>query len=94
MNVLLSRRARRDLSEAYEFIAQDDPAAAERFLQHFEEVTATLASGLIEGREVVLAGGRKALSWPLRPYRIYYRRSTEAIQILRVYHQARRPISR
>ena len=86
MKVLLSPDAEQDLTEACEFIARDSPAAAMRLLERFGEVTKTLAAGLIEGLEVTLSDGRTAHSWPLPPYRIYYRRSETALEVLRVYH--------
>ena len=92
MKVWLSPDAEQDLAEACEFIARDNPLAARRLVDRFEEITNLLASGLIEGREVVLSDGRGARAWSLRPYRIYYRRSRDGVEVLRLYHQARRPI--
>jgi hypothetical protein len=31
---------------------------------------------------------------PVPPYRIYYRKSADVFEVVRVYHQARRPIER
>jgi hypothetical protein len=33
-------------------------------------------------------------SWPIHPLRIYYRRTRDTLQILRVYHQSWRPIAK
>jgi plasmid stabilization system protein ParE len=33
-------------------------------------------------------------SWPLPPYRIYYRRRDGFLDVMRVYHQARRPLTK
>lgn len=92
MKVLLSPDAEQDLIDACEFIARDSPAVAMRLLVQFRDVTVELALGLIEGREVVLSDGRVAHAWPLRPYRTYYPRSGDVLEVLRFYHQARRPI--
>jgi hypothetical protein len=48
----------------------------------------------VTGREVLLRDGRWVKTWPVPPYRIYYRVSGQELQVIRVYHQARRPIER
>lgn len=48
----------------------------------------------VEGREVRLRDGRQVHTWPVPPYRIYYRQSADVFEVVRVYHQARRPIER
>lgn len=53
-----------------------------------------LASGVMAGKEVLLRDGRRVHTWPVPPYRIYYRKGGEVFQVVRVYHQARRPIER
>ncbi len=92
MKILLSREGERDLLEAIEFLADQSPRAAQKLLDRFEHAVSTLSSGLIEGREVLLLDGRTCQAWSLSPYRIYYRRYADSIEILRLYHQARRPI--
>jgi plasmid stabilization system protein ParE len=63
-------------------------------VERFNEVTALLMSGLIEGPDVVLSDGRPARRWSMPPHRVYYRRHGRTVEILRVYHQVRRPIER
>jgi plasmid stabilization system protein ParE len=92
MKLRISRQARRDLQAAHDYIALDSPAAAERLLDRFREVAALLGSGLVEGREVLLISGEQARAWSWKPYRIYYRRHGLVLEILRVYHQSRKPI--
>lgn len=70
------------------------PEAAEQVLSRLLEVIGMLASGLIEGPEVVLRDGRRVHTWPVPPYRIYCRKRGEEFQVVRVYHQAQRPIQR
>jgi len=94
MTIALSPQARQDLRQLYQQIAQDDPEAADRVLARTVEVIGMLASGGVEGREVHLADGRKVRTWPVPPYRIYYRKTAEVFQVVRVYHQARRSIER
>lgn len=92
MKIVLSPGAREDLYQAYQQIARDNPEVAERMLARVVEVIGMLASGEVEGREVRLRDGRRVHAWPVPPYRIYYRKSGEVFQVVRVYHQARRPI--
>ena len=54
-----------------------------------------LAAGEFEGPECELRRTREHVrSWPARPYRIYYRRDGDKLVVLRIYHSARRPITR
>jgi plasmid stabilization system protein ParE len=94
VKVVVTAKAEKDLVEACAYIAKDSPAAAHEFLARFDELTKMLASGVVEGPPVRLAGGQEAHSWPLKPYRIYYRRRGGALEVLRIYHQACRPIER
>lgn len=92
MIIRLSPLAGEDLRQAYEHVARANHEAADRMLARIVEVVAILASGAVEGRDVRLRDGRRVRAWPVPPYRIYYRRGTEVFEIVRVYHQARRPI--
>ena len=58
------------------------------------EVIGMPASGGVEAREVRLRDGRQVHTWPVPPYRIYCRKSADVFEVVRVYHQARRPIER
>jgi plasmid stabilization system protein ParE len=54
-----------------------------------------LASNEFEGPESELrVTHERVRSWPVRPYRIYYRREADTLVVLRIYHAARRPIAR
>ncbi|MEK7408997.1 MAG: type II toxin-antitoxin system RelE/ParE family toxin [Acidobacteriota bacterium] len=92
MTIILSPLAREDLSQAYDWIAQDSVARAEGLLARIFDVLGLLASGALMGREVRLQDGRRMRTWPAPPYRIYYVEGIETLRVLRVYHQARRPI--
>jgi toxin ParE1/3/4 len=91
-DVVVSPRARRDLAEMHAFIAADNPQAADRVLDDLVSIFRQLAVGQLSGPQVIFRGGRQAQRWSKRPYRIYYRRTRNRTTILRVYHQARRPI--
>lgn len=92
MRLLLSPLAGQDIREAYEYVAKESPEAAERVLLRIVEVIAMLASGAVEGRTVMLRDGRRVQTWPAPPHGIYYRKTVELFEVVRVYHQARRPI--
>lgn len=94
MTVVVSPLAQHDLKQAYDRIARDNPSAADGVLGRIVDVIGTLASGGVEGREVRLRDGRRVYTWPVPPYRIYYRRSADVFEVVRVYHQARRRIER
>lgn len=92
MKIVLAPLATRDLEEAYDFIARDNPEAADGVLAAVSETFGLLASGIVHGREVSLRTGERVLTWSHPPYRIYYRIAGDELQVVRVYHQARRPI--
>lgn len=94
MRLIITVPAQRDLAQAYELISVDSPAAAERVLDRLVDLFEQLAAGELKGPEVRLRGGQVAHRWSSPPYRIYYRRTARRTVIMRVHHQARRPIER
>ena len=94
MTIVVAPQAREDLREAYDYIRKDDPDAAGRVLAHIVEIIGMLASESVTGREVLLRDGRRVKTWPVPPYRIYYRVRGQELQVIRVHHQARRQIER
>lgn len=94
MSVVFSPQARADLIEIRKYIARENVAAAKREVAKIRESIKLLAAGGVEGREVVLKSGEQVRLWLVSSYRLYYRRKGKELQILRVYHQARKPIER
>lgn len=94
MRIVVAPLAREDLRGAYESIASDNSDAADRLLARIVEVIGLLATEAFTGREVVLRDGRRVRTWPVPPYRVYYRQQGDVFEVVRVYHQARRPIER
>jgi plasmid stabilization system protein ParE len=92
MNAVLTRIAQRDLAEIYDFVAAESPARAERLVARLVDVIRQVANGELKGPEVRLGDGRRVRRWSAPPYRIYYRRSPRRTVIVRIYHQARRPL--
>ena len=77
-----------DLNDIHDYIAQDSPSAAARFIREIEEKCDTLAEHPMMGRS------RSELtpelrSFPAGSYAIFYRPTEGGVQILRVIHQAR-----
>jgi plasmid stabilization system protein ParE len=81
VTIVVSPPAREDLKRAYQQIKQDNPKAADRVLARIIEVIGLLASGSVEGREVRLRDGRRVHSWPVPPYRVYYRKSADVCEV-------------
>src|SRR5262245_8234943 len=85
MKVLWTRRAQRDLQEIRSYIARDNPAAAQRWVNRLRERAEQAAAFPLAGRKVpelnleslreVLVGG----------YRIVYRIQPAALEILTVF---------
>jgi plasmid stabilization system protein ParE len=94
LKVVFAPQAERDLLAAVEFLAARSPASASRLYATVATVVGRLAEGDFEGPEQRLHSGAMVRSWPVSPYRIYYRRLPDEMQIVRIYHQARRPIVR
>lgn len=89
MKIVWTEPARQDLREIFEYISNDNPNAARRLLGEIKEQALILIdnpqigrSGRVEGtRELVLSGTNYIL-----PYRI----KGKQIQILAVFHGARK----
>jgi plasmid stabilization system protein ParE len=92
LRVRLSARAHDDLRSAVGYLIERNPAAAVELKEQFLATIDRLAQGEFEGPEVQLRSGRTVRSWPVTPYRIYYQRTADELRVIRVYHQARRPI--
>ena len=89
MRVRWLRRALRNLADEADYIASDDPQAAARMVDRIASTVARLAAhpgsgriGRVPGtREVVVSG---------TPYIVPYRVRDETVEILRVFHGARK----
>lgn len=81
-------QAEQDLAEILDFIAQDNPPAAQSFLGQLEEKCWTLAAypHMGQARESLGSGVQ---SFPAGRYVIFYRSIPDGIQVLRVLHGAR-----
>jgi toxin ParE1/3/4 len=81
----LTPEARRDLDEITDFIAADNPAAAERLIDRIEERCRALAEmpGMGRAREELAPNLRSS---HVGKYIIFYRPVDEGIDVIRVLH--------
>ena len=90
MNILWSPEAIGDLVSLRAYIAEDDPAAARGVVLHIiHNVELLLPNNPQMGRPGRVPGTRE-LVIPKTPFVVPYRLQRNVIQILRVYHGARR----
>jgi plasmid stabilization system protein ParE len=95
VSVAFAPEAVEDLAAVVEYLQERNPRAAVTTADAVFAVINKLAAREFEGPESELRKiGERVRSWPVRPYRIYYRRDGENLTVLRIYHSARRPISR
>ena len=89
MNIVWSPEAI-DLASLRAYIAEDNPAAARRTVRHIiESIEQLIPDNPRIGRAGRVPGTRE-LVIPRSPYIVPYRLQRTTIQILRVYHGARR----
>jgi toxin ParE1/3/4 len=90
MNIAWSPEAIEDLVSLRSYIAEDNPAAAQRVVRHIiQNVEELLPDNPQIGRAGRVPGTRE-LVIPRTPYIVPYRFQRTTIQILRVYQGARR----
>ncbi|HET7506435.1 MAG TPA: type II toxin-antitoxin system RelE/ParE family toxin [Kofleriaceae bacterium] len=94
MKIFFSPEAEDDFAGAVSFLAIRNPAAAAELGRRVFGIIDRLARRELEGPEQTLQTGELVRAWPVPPVRVYYRRHDDALWILRVYHQARPPITR
>jgi len=95
VKIAFAPEAVEDLAAAVEYLQERNPQVAAATADAILGVIDRLAAGEFDGPERALRiTGERVRSWPVRPYRIYYRREGETLTVLRIHHSARRPISR
>ena len=95
MKIAFAPEAVEDLTVVVEYLAERNPRAAAATADAVFAVVDKLAVGEFDGPERELrSSADRVRSWPLPPYRIFYRRESETLTVLRIHHSARRPISR
>ncbi len=94
MTVRILPRALAEFEATVEYIQKDNVRAAAELAAEIFATINKLAARDFEGPESTLRTGQRVRSWPVPPLRIYYQRHADELHVLRIYHQARRPLSR
>jgi len=90
MNLVWTPESLDDLGEIYSYIGEHDRTAAKRMLERIHTIVELHLPGAPNvGRPGRVAGTRE-LVVPGTPFIVPYRVTTKTIEILRVYHAARR----
>ena len=79
--------ALRDLESLHEYIASDNPAAAERMVEKIIDAIDALTRNPEMGRKGRVAGTRELV---ISPFVIVYRPHTDAIELAAIIHGARK----
>jgi addiction module RelE/StbE family toxin len=84
------KTANRNLDDATEYIAREDPKAAKKMYIYIRKYVADLAEHPEMGRPGRMIGTRE-LVIEKYPYLVPYRICGNEVQVLRVFHTSRRP---
>jgi toxin ParE1/3/4 len=90
MTPVWSPEAIADIASLRDYIEQDDPAAAQRVALHIVRNVETLLSQHPEMGRPGRVPGTRELVIPRTPFIVPYRLQSDTIQVLRVFHGARR----
>ena len=89
MRVVWSPPADRQVDEAVEYIAQDNPTAALEWLERLLERVKALARFPDSGRVVPEIRREDIREIIVSPYRVMYRRKDDMVEIAAIRHEAR-----
>ena len=91
MRIRLTKRARADLAAIFRYVAADNPKAAARLVRGIEALIDKLSFHPALGHPTE-PPGRRVLTVPRAPYRVFYRLVGEEVRILTIRHTSRRPL--
>ena len=94
MKVTYTEEAIADIVEAISYLNDRNPTAAANLEAEIARCIERLADWEFDGPVSRLRSGVVVRSWGVPPFRIYYQRHPDELLIVRLYHQARRPIIR
>lgn len=89
MNVRWAKDATRQLAAAHEYVAADNPTAADRLLLRITQAVERLGSHPRVGREGRVRDTRELII-PATPYIVAYRIKGSTVQVLAVLHGKQR----
>jgi plasmid stabilization system protein ParE len=94
VKIVYAPEAADEFCDAIAFLHRRNPTAAKALSERISATIDRLAAGEFVGPEVTLKSGERVRTWPIPPYRIYYRLTVDMFMVVRVRHQAMRPIAR
>jgi plasmid stabilization system protein ParE len=94
LKVTYTEEAVADIVEAITYLNERNPTAAAKLDADIARCIERVADRELEGPVSRLRSGAVVRSWAMPPFRIFYQRLVDELLIVRVYHQARRPITR
>ena len=89
MKVRFTRKAQRDLAEIYDYISQDSPTIASRFVARLVERAREIGDHPMAGRATDDPGVRVVVAPRLR-YLIFYAIAEDELRITHIRHTSRR----
>ena len=90
MRVRFTRRAQANLDAIFRYLAAENPGAASELVHAITALIARL-SEFSELGHPTQPPGRRVLTVPRAPYRVFYRIVGSEIRILSIRHTSRRP---
>jgi plasmid stabilization system protein ParE len=94
LKVTYTEEAVADIVDAIAYLNERNPTAASKLDAEIARCVERLAEREFEGPVSRLRSGAVVRSWAVPPFRVYYQRHPDELLIVRLYHQARRPITR
>ena len=89
MRVVYTDEALRDLEDILRFIAAEFPAAYQSFELRLHAIERRIGEWPASAREVAERPGVRVVPLIRYPYKIFYRVTADAVEILHVHHGAR-----
>lgn len=89
MNIKFARQADADLDDIYQYIAQDNPTAADRVVQRIVQAIAVLEDFPLLGREGQVEGTREFSITRLPFFAVYRIVDATELRVLTIMHEAR-----
>jgi plasmid stabilization system protein ParE len=94
LKVTYTEEAVADIVQAITYLNERNPTAAANLDTEIARCIERLGDREFDGPVSRLRSGALVRSWGVPPFRIYYQRHPDELLIVRVYHQARRPVTR